>query len=198
MKSFEIIYALQTDTMIRLIWGVFLFGASILDLLLRILDAGLLVFIPWVVAITSALIIQESTDRYFPIQKQFKEIKAKYNRHLRSIFLMVAIILITDIISELAVLQMPAIAVLFAYTFYKMDENYYEYHSAVLKKNLRNFIPALLLISGAVNVVGHYLYSSIFWPYGFIFGIFFGGSMITVSFWNRRNIKQYMSMVGEM
>ncbi|MHA2296470.1 MAG: hypothetical protein ACXAEU_00670 [Candidatus Hodarchaeales archaeon] len=197
VKSFEHVYTLQTDTMIRLIWGVLLFGASIIDLVLRLFEPGLLIFVPWIVAISSAVLIQEFTSRYFPVQKQFREIKMKYDRHLKSIFLMVIIILITNFSIELAAFQMPAIAILFAYTQYKMDENYYENYSPVLKRNLRTFIPSLVLASGAVNIIGHFLFSAIFWPYGFIFGSFYGGSLLIVSFWNRKFIKQYMNTIGE-
>ena len=59
VKSFEKTFIMQKDSMSRLIWGLLLIGAGILDGVFSSLRFfGLVSVTPWILAIVSGLIIQ--------------------------------------------------------------------------------------------------------------------------------------------
>ncbi|MFX1255902.1 MAG: hypothetical protein ACFFCZ_30125 [Promethearchaeota archaeon] len=203
VKSFEEIYDLQMDAIIRLIWGLLIIGGGILDLFLVSLGASTTLF-SWLLIFILALIIQQFSGRYVTISE--RSYKTRYsNRQFLILLVLILIIVFASSflnqfveVIDLSALIMPTIALGVIYISYDIDRWYYKWYSSILKRNLLIVVPLAALTSIIISLVGYFLYGSFFVVFhGLIFGLAIGGGMVGVAYYNKRAIQQYVNNLAE-
>ncbi|MFX0123094.1 MAG: hypothetical protein ACFFAE_05610 [Candidatus Hodarchaeota archaeon] len=200
VKSFEKTFVMQKDSMSRLIWGLLLIGAGILDGVFSSLQFfGILSITPWILAIVSGLIIQGFSDRHL-INIYSRKTREKKGLDSDTLFLMGCFILMGVAVgffnfAELYFLIFPTIALISGFAALVEDRKYYSKNEEILQKTAYFVTPIVSFSVAIIMLVGNIINSEFFILGGLIFGITFGTSFCFVAFWNRRQVDSYIEKI---
>ncbi len=196
VKSFEKTFNIQKESMSRLIWGLLLIGAGILDGVFSSLKIfGVVSITPWILAIVSGLIIQGFSDRHL-INIYSRKIQEK-GLDSSTLFLIGSFIIMGVAIgffsfNEMEFLSFPTVALISGFTALVLDKNYYSKSEEILSKMAYLVTPIVSFSAAIILLLGNFIDSSFFLMGGLIFGCAFGTSFCFVAFWNRRQIDAYI------
>ncbi len=199
VKSFEKTFMIQKDSMSRLIWGLLLIGAGILDGVFSSLRFfGIMSITPWVLAMVSGLIIQGFADRHL-INIYSRKTKEKDldsgSLFLIGTFIIIGIAVVFFNFAELHYLTFPTIALISGFTALVVDRKYYSKSEEILPKMAYLVTPIVSFSAAIIMLLGNIINSEFFLISGFIFGFTFGASFFFVAFWNRRYIDRYIEKI---
>ncbi|MFX0014490.1 MAG: hypothetical protein ACFFB2_09140 [Promethearchaeota archaeon] len=200
IKVFEKIFIIQKDSMTRLIWGLFLFGAGslsyvITEMVYQTESFGILTIVPWILAIFSGLIIQIFSDRH--IVNIYSWEKPKREASSDTLFLILGFVLMAVLISfynitALHVLTFPSVALISGFMVLVTDRKYYETNKEILNNKLFLITPVFCLLAASLMILLVLIDESIFIFHSVIFGTAFGGSFCITAYWNRKNIDSFL------
>ncbi|MHA1966720.1 MAG: hypothetical protein ACW964_02845 [Candidatus Hodarchaeales archaeon] len=199
IKAFEKILVIQKDSVIRLIWGLLLFGAGLLDYVITEMvyqteSYGIFTLVPWVLAIFSGLIIQFFSERHLiNIYSWEKPQKEENKGTLVQIlgFILIAVLIFFFGANELHFLTLPSIALIFGFLVYFIDRKYVETHKDILNKNSLLLIPLLCVLAATIMILLVIIDKSFYNFHSVVFGTAFGGGFCLTAFWNRKNLENY-------
>ncbi|MFX0052901.1 MAG: hypothetical protein ACFFAJ_09505 [Candidatus Hodarchaeota archaeon] len=199
VKSFEKTFIIQKDSMSRLIWGLLLIGAGILDGVFSSLQFfGLVSITPWILAIVSGLIIQGFSDRHliniYSRKTQEKGIEGN-NLFLIGSFILMGVAIGFFNFTELYYLIFPTVALISGFTALVEDKKYYSKNEEILPKMVYLVTPIVSFSASIFMLIGNILDSLFFIYGGLIFGFTFGLSFSLVAFWNRRQVDIYIEKI---
>ncbi len=200
IKAFEKTFIIQKDSMNRLIWGLLLFSAGILDCMLIELqiitdEVGILTTVPWLIAIFSGLILQLFSNRHltnvYSIQK-VKETDSLGNMYLISGFFLMGVLITFYNASGLYYLIFPSISLISGFMALILDRKHYDENQDLISRS-GYFLNPIMSLFAAITMIVLYLINGLFFKFhGLIFGFSFGGSFILSAFWNRNRIDEYI------
>jgi hypothetical protein len=199
IESFEKTFVIQKDSVSRLIWGLLLIGAGILDGVFSSLQFfGLASITPWILAIVSGLIIQNFSNRHliniYSRKTQDRVIEGNNLFLIGSFIIMGAAVTFFNI-AELHYLIFPTIALISGFTALVEDRKYYLKNEEILNKMTSFVTPIVSFCAAIVMLLGNVLDSSFFLYGGLIFGFTFGSSFSFVAYWNRRQVDIYIEKI---
>ncbi|UCG00343.1 MAG: hypothetical protein JSW11_11910 [Candidatus Heimdallarchaeota archaeon] len=199
VKSFEKTFMIQKDSMERLIWGLLLIGAGILDGVFSSLRFfGLASITPWLLAMVSGLIIQGFSDRHliniYSRKTQEKEDEGNNLFLIGSFIIMGAAIGFFNF-TELHYLTFPTVALISGFTALVVDKKYYLKNEEILSKMTYLVTPIVSFTAAIVMLLGTLIDPTSFVYGGIIFGFTFGTSFSLVAFWNRRQVDIYIEKI---
>ena len=200
IKAFEKIFVIQKDSMVRLMWGLFLFGAGLLDFVITEMvyqteSSGVLTLLPWVLAILSGLILQFFSERHlinvYSWEKPQKE-GSKY-----TFFQILAFVLMPVLISFFNTigwyfLIFPSTALIFGFLVYVMDRKYVEAHKEILNDKSPLLTPSLCVLAAILMILLVLIDNAYLIFHSMVFGTAFGGGFCVTAFWNRKNLDKYV------
>jgi hypothetical protein len=203
IKAFEKTFIIQKNTMTRLIWGLLLIGAGILDFVITKIvymteSSGiitLLTLVPWLIAIFSGLIIQIFSDRHITNIYSWKKSEEKIAGD--TIFITLGFILMGVVIAftsnpDFFYLTFPAVALISGFLSLVTDESYFRKNKDILNQNLVYFIPGVCVGIAALMIISFMTDKSLIDLDSVIFGFGFGGSFCLTAFWNRKKVNTYI------
>ncbi|MFW9996832.1 MAG: hypothetical protein ACFFD4_32620 [Candidatus Odinarchaeota archaeon] len=200
IRAFEETFLIQKDSITRLIWGLLLIGAGILDwaffeMAFKTGEFGLFTILPWVIAIFSGLIIQIFSDRHITNIYSWERPKKEFNSD--TLFLIAGFAIMAVLISyynmnNISSLSFPSVALISGFMSLVMDRSYFKKNEEVLEQKLYLFIPMVCIVTAIVMTAIVLIDKSLFRFHGLIFGVTFGGSFSTVAFWNRKQVGSYI------
>ncbi|MFX1515519.1 MAG: hypothetical protein ACFFC6_04360 [Promethearchaeota archaeon] len=199
IESFEKTFIIQRDSVSRLIWGLLLIGAGILDGVFSSLHFfGLASITPWILAIVSGLIIQNFSNRHlidiYSRQTQDKGTESN-NLFLIGSFVIMGVAIFFFNMTEMHYLIFPIIALISGFTSIVEDRKYYSKNEEILNK-MASFVTPIVSFSAAiVMLLGNLIDPEFFLYAGLIFGCTFGSSFSFVAYWNRRQIDIYIEKI---
>jgi hypothetical protein len=213
IKGFEKIFKIQSAMTIRLIWGLLIIGAGVLEFVITQLlilnqdystsyseflsQTSFLTIIPWIFALSSALIIQLFSDRHITNIYSYETKKIGENTDtfflLRSFILMVLIVQIFAL-TDLLMLAYPSITLIAGFTAYVIASKQYLKFQEVITRRTHLIIPISTGLAIIVMVSGNIISPMFFQYLGLIFGLFFGGSTVVSAFWNRKLINSFLAI----
>ncbi len=203
VKAFEQTFMIQKESMNRLIWGLLLCGAGILDcalIELQILteEVGILTTLPWLIAIFSGLIMQLFSNRHltniYSIQKESK-LDSTGNVYLISGFILMGILITIYNASGLYYLIFPSISLISGFISLIADRKQYLEHQALIHRFSYLLNPIVSFVAAVLMILLFSLDSTFFKYHGLIFGLSFGGSFVLSAFWNRNRINNYIRKI---
>ncbi|MFX0209303.1 MAG: hypothetical protein ACFFDT_25190 [Candidatus Hodarchaeota archaeon] len=199
VKSFEKTFIIQKDSMSRLIWGLLLIGAGILDGVFSSLEIfGLVTITPWILAIVSGLIIQSFSDRHliniYSRKTQKKGLESN-TLFLIGSFMILGVAVLFFNFSELHFLTFPAVALISGFSALVSDRNYFLKNQEILPNMAYLVTPIASFTVAVILLLGNFIDPLFFLIGGFIFGLTFGTSFCFVAFWNRRQVDAYIERI---
>ncbi|MFX1284832.1 MAG: hypothetical protein ACFFB5_14320 [Promethearchaeota archaeon] len=199
VKAFEKTFMIQKDSMARLIWGLLLVGAGILDGVFSSLQFfGLASITPWILAMVSGLIIQSFSDRHltniYSRKTQEKGINSN-NLFLIGSFFIMGVAVIFFSFAKLQYLTFPTIALISGFTALVQDKKYYLKYEEILPKQGYLMVPIVSFSAAIIMLLGNFIDPEFFLYGGLIFGFTFGTSFCFGAFWNRRYIDTYIEKI---
>ena len=203
IKAFEKTFIIQKDSMNRLIWGLLLLGAGILDCMLIELqiitdEVGILTTVPWLIAIFSGLVLQLFSNRHltnvYSIQRE-KESDSSGNMYLISGFLLMGVLITFYNANRLHYLIFPSISLISGFMSLILDREQYRENKDLIPKSSYLINPIVSLFAALIMIISYLIDNSFFKFHGLIFGLSFGGSFILSAFWNRNQIDNYIKRI---
>jgi hypothetical protein len=199
VKSFEKTFIIQKDSMSRLIWGLLLIGAGVLDGVFSSLKFfGLVSITPWILAMVSGLIIQGFSDRHliniYSRKTPEKGIEGN-NLFLIGSFILMGVAIGFFNFTELYYLTFPTVALISGFTALVEDKKYYSKNEEILPRMTYLVTPIVSFSVSIFLLIGNILDPSFFIYGGLIFGFTFGLSFSLVAFWNRRQVDIYIEKI---
>jgi hypothetical protein len=210
ISTFEKVFIIQKDSMIRLIWGLLLIAGGVLEffltqLLILTIGSGLVTHplrgylnnIPWILVIGIGLVIQLFSDRHITNIYSYnteKEGKGTEIFFMIRSFVLMALVLQVFAMIGLVRLIYPAITLIAGISVFISDNKQHLEFQEVIKRRTYLITPISAGIA-IIVMVGGIIISPVFWQYqGLIFGLSFGFSRSINAFWNRRLIDSYLAM----
>ncbi|MFX0086389.1 MAG: hypothetical protein ACFFAU_12035 [Candidatus Hodarchaeota archaeon] len=185
--------------MTRLIWGLLIFSAGVLDYVIAEIvfktdSFGAVTIIPWGLAIISGLIIQVFSDRH--ITNIYSWEKPKNENINDTLFLILGFAIIAVSISffnnsGFYFLSFPSITLISGFMAFVLDGKYFRKNREVLNPNLYLVTPIICVFAAILMIILIILDDSLFRLHSMLFGIAFGGSFSLIAFWNRNQINKY-------
>jgi hypothetical protein len=199
VESFEKTFIIQKDSVSRLIWGLLLIGAGILDGVFSSLQFfGLASITPWILAIVSGLIIQNFSNRHlidiYSRKTQDKGIESNNLFLIGSFIIMGAAITFFNM-TEMHYLIFPTVALISGFTALVEDRKYYLQNEEILNKMACFVTPIVSFCATIIMLLGNLIDPEFFLYAGLIFGFTFGSSFGFVAYWNRRQIDIYIEKI---
>ena len=203
IQAFEKTFIIQKDSMIRLIWGLFLFGAGLLDYIITEMvyqtdSFGVFTLVPWILAIFSGLIIQIFSDRHLTnIYSWKKPTKETSNDTIFLIlgFVIMAVLITYYNMNSLYSLTFPSIALISGFMSLVMDRKYFEINKEILNKNQFLITPLICVFAAILMILIALIDESFYNFHSMIFGAAFGGSFCLTAFWNRKVIENFFEKI---
>ncbi len=199
IKAFEKTFSVQKNSMTRLIWGLLIFGAGVLDYVITEMvfktdSFGAVTIIPWALAILSGLIIQVFSDRH--ITNIYSWEKKTNENNTDTVFLILGFAIIAVSISffnnsGLYFLSFPSITLISGFMAFVLDGKYFRKNREVLNVNLYLVTPIVCVVAAILMIIISILNDSLFRLHSMLFGIAFGGSFSLIAFWNRKQINTF-------
>ncbi len=200
IKAFEKTFVVQKNTMTRLIWGLLLVGAGILDFVIRqmayqVENSENLTLVPWIIAIFSGLIFQIFSDRHITNIYSWQKSKEEENTGTTFIslgFILIGVIIVMTSTPDLYFLTFPIICLFVGFLTLVTDNRYFKENEEILNVKHLFFIPSVCVILAVVLLLifmidkSNIVFSSV------IFGCGFGGSFSLIAFWNRKKVIMYI------
>ncbi len=199
VKSFEKTFIIQKDSISRLIWGLLLIGAGVLNAVFSSLEIfGIISITPWVLAIVSGLIVQGFSDRHlinvYSRKTQEKGIRSG-TLFLIGSFTILGVVVAFFSFSGMTYLTFPAVALISGFSVLVSDRNYYSKNKEILPKMASLLTPIVAFTTAIILLLGNFIHPSFFLIGGFLFGLLFGSSFCFVAVWNRRQIDAYIKKI---
>ncbi len=201
IQAFEKIFLIQKESVTRLIWGLFLMGAGILDYVIYEMAVlsdvyGFQTILPWALAIFSGLIIQLFSDRHLINIYSWKKEDPKKNTDL--LFLITGLVIIACVITffnstDFYFLAFPSITLISGFMALVSDRAVFQKNRDILRKNYYLITPLICVGASVLMLVVFWIDSSLYIFFGAIFGISFGGSFSLTAFWNRTNVEDFFN-----
>jgi hypothetical protein len=204
IKAFEKTFSVQKDSMTRLIWGLLLFSAGILDYVIAEIvfktdSFGAITIIPWGLAMLSGLIIQVFSDRHITNLYSWEKPTAEKSSDTLFLILGFAIIAVSVLFfnnSGLYFLTFPSITLISGFMAFVLDGKYYRKNREVLNPNLNLVIPIICVLAVILMILLVIFDDSLFRLHSMLFGFAFGGSFSLIAFWNRNQISKFMENIS--
>lgn len=200
IKNFEKRYKLQIIAVERIIWGLLLIIAGLLDFTFAayIFQYGP-VFIPWVLIIPVGLLMTNFLSNQTKIIEESEEDKIPfYKQPINIAFILIVISIIAFSNEILYFLVMPSIAIIMGVALL-LDRTF------ILPGKLRvieYLTPVLIMLTAIVNILGYYFISNVTITFlviantgfsifhGIIFGTVFGMMELIQAYLTRKQLKK--------
>ncbi|UCE12898.1 MAG: hypothetical protein JSV04_11985 [Candidatus Heimdallarchaeota archaeon] len=199
IQAFEKTFLIQKESIIRLIWGLFLMGAGILDYVIYEMTVisevyGLQTLLPWVLAIFSGLIIQLYSDRHLVNIYSWK--KEDPEKNTNTLFLITGFVIMAIVITffsstDLYYLTFPFIALISGFMSLVGDRDFFQKNKDIFKRNFYLFTPVICVGAALLMLLVSWMDPEFIKFHGAIFGISFGGSFGIIAFWNRIKVEEF-------
>ena len=200
IKAFEKIFIIQKDSMARLIWGLFLFGAGLLDYVISVMvyqteSSGFLTLVPWALAMLSALIFHFFSERHlinvYSWKKPQKE-ESKDDLILMFGFAIIFALIIILNTTGLHYFVFPSVSLVTGFLAYAVDRKNIKKHNNILDDRTSLLTPLLCVLASIAMVIIVLIDKNNFMFHSMIFGTAFGIGFCTTAFWNRKNLEKYV------
>jgi len=191
IQQYEEIFAYQLDTMVRMVWGLLLMIAGILDW--YFFSIGVYVsIVPWGLAIFSGLVIHYFSEKYLSFTKE--PIVQKQDASVLTVFFILLMLLNLVLNAfELYYFLYPSIAFATALLVIYTDLNDPKNCANLMDRDYSNFIILGALLAGVIDVIlGIGLGLEALNYQGIVFGLLFGGSMALVAYLNNKKINEHI------
>jgi uncharacterized membrane protein SirB2 len=200
IKAFEKTFIIQKDSMTRLIWGLLLLGAGILDWVFLEMafmsgDSGIFISFPWVIAIFSGLVIQIFSDRHITNIYSWKKPEKEFNSDtlfLIAGFVIIAMLNIYYSMNSLPYLTYPTVAVIIGFMALVTDRSYFQKNEEILERKMFLLTPLICVVAVIIMFSLVLIDGSLFKFHGMIFGVGVGGNLSLVAYLNRSQIGNYI------
>jgi hypothetical protein len=200
IKSFEKIFIIQKDSMDRLIWGLFLFGAGLLDYVISEMvyqteSSGLLTLLPWLLAIVSALILQFFSERHLVYIYSWEKPQKEENKDKIIMifgFVVMALVIIIFNTMGLYYIVFPTVSLISGILTYTVDRKNFRKLENILDDRSSLLTPLLCVLAAIVMIVLVLLDENNFMFHNMIFGTAFGAGFCGTAIWNRKNLDTYV------
>ena len=187
IKAFEKTFSVQKDSMTRLIWGLLLFSAGILDYVIAEIvfktdSFGAITIIPWGLAMLSGLIIQVFSDRQITNLYSWEKPTAEKSSDTLFLILGFAIIAVSVSFfnnSGFYFLTFPSITLISGFMAFVLDGKYYKKNREVLNPSLNLVIPIICVLAAILMILLVILDDSLFRLHSMLFGFAFGNTFLT-------------------
>ena len=199
IQAFEKTFLIQKESVTRLIWGLFLMGAGILDYVIYemavISDVyGIQTMVPWVLAIFSGLIVQFFSDRHLVNIYSWKKEDPKKNTNI--FFLITGFIIIACVITvfnstDFYFLTFPSITLFSGFMSIVLDRAFFQKNADIINMNYYYLAPLICVGATLLMLVLFWIDTTFYRFFGVIFGISFGGSFSLVAFLNRTKVDEF-------
>jgi hypothetical protein len=200
IKAFEKTFIVQKNTMARLIWGLLLVGAGILDFVIRqmayeVENSDYLTLLPWIIAIFSGMIFQIFSDRHITNIYSWQKSQEEDNSGTTFIslgFILMGVVVVVTSTPDLYFLTFPIICLISGFMALITDNRYFKENRDILNIKHIYFIPIVCVILALVLLLSFMIDKSNVAFSSVIFGCGFGGSFSLIAFWNRKKVIMYI------
>lgn len=199
IQAFEKTFLIQKESITRLIWGLFLMGAGILDYVIYEMTIiseiyGFQTLLPWILAIFSGLIVQLYSDRHLVNIYSWK--KERPEKNTNTLFLITGFIIMAIVITffsstDLHFLTFPTIALISGFMSLVGDRDFYQKNKNIITKNSFLITPIICVGAALLMLLVSWIDLVFIKFHGAIFGISFGVSFAIVAFWNRTKVEEF-------
>ena len=200
IKTFEKIFVIQKESVTRLIWGLLLFSAGLLDYVITFMvyqaeSYGILTIIPWALAMLSGLIIQTFSERHLTNVYNWEQPKKEKNKDdliLILGFALMGVVVIIFNTPSMAIFIFPCIALISGFLAYYTDRKYVVKYKEILQKESSFIVTFFCFLAAILMVIIGLIDMNNINLHSVIFGAAIGGGFSFTAFWNKKSLDDYV------